>query len=98
VTVRVQACCEPPAGSTRWAAARSANTGLDAPIAGEHCLLEELDATAAESALEPSITGPALEQQVEQLPAQLRRCRCWAAGMIASLRGTPASPHDWLTS
>jgi hypothetical protein len=74
------------------------HTSLDAPIAGEHSLLDELAAPAAESALEPSITGPALGQLVEQLPAQLRRCRCWAAGMLSSLRRTPVSPHDWLTS
>ena len=74
------------------------HTSLDAPIAGEHSLLDELAAPAAESALEPSITGPALGQLVEQLPAQLRRCRCWAAGMLASLRRTPVSPHDWLKS
>jgi hypothetical protein len=73
-------------------------TSLDAPIAGEHSLLDELAAPAAESALEHSITGSALEHLVEQLPAQLRRCRWWAAGMLASLLGMPASPHDWLTS
>jgi RNA polymerase sigma factor (sigma-70 family) len=42
---------------------------LDAPVSGEHSLLEQLAAPAAERALEPSKTGPALEQLVEQLPA-----------------------------
>ena len=45
------------------------HTSLDAPVAGEHSLLDELAAPAAEPALDPSITGPALEQLVEQLPA-----------------------------
>ena len=45
------------------------HTSLDAPVAGEHSLLEQLAAPAAEPALEPSLAGPALEQLVEQLPA-----------------------------
>lgn len=45
------------------------HTSLDAPVTGEHSLLDELAAPAAEPALDPSITGPALEQLVEQLPA-----------------------------
>ena len=45
------------------------HTSLDAPVAGEYSLLEQLAAPAAERALEPSITGQALEQLVEQLPA-----------------------------
>ncbi len=44
------------------------HTSLDAPVAGEHSLLEQLAAPAAE-ALESSLTGPGLEQLVEQLPA-----------------------------
>ena len=45
------------------------HTSLDAPAAGESSLLEQLAAPAAEPALEASVTGPALEQLVEQLPA-----------------------------
>jgi RNA polymerase sigma factor (sigma-70 family) len=45
------------------------HTSLDAPAAGEHSLLDQLEAPAAEPALEPSLAGPALEQLVEQLPA-----------------------------
>ena len=45
------------------------HTSLDAPVAGEHSLLDELAAPAAEPALDLSITGPALEQLVEQLAA-----------------------------
>ena len=44
-------------------------SSLDAPAAGEHSLLEQLEDAAAEPALEPSLAGPALEQLVEQLPA-----------------------------
>ncbi len=47
------------------------HTSLDAPAAGEHSLLDQLEAPAAETALEPSLAGPALEQMVEQLPAAL---------------------------
>ncbi len=42
---------------------------LDAPAAGEHSLLDQLAAPAAEPLLEASLAGPALEQLVEQLPA-----------------------------
>jgi RNA polymerase sigma-B factor len=42
---------------------------LDTPVAGEHSLLEQLAAPVAEPTLEASLTGPALEQLVEQLPA-----------------------------
>ena len=42
---------------------------LDAPAAGEHSLLEQLEDAAAEPALEPSLAGPALEQLVEQPPS-----------------------------
>ncbi len=45
------------------------HSSLDAPAAGEHSLLEHLAAPAAEISLEHSLTGPALEQLVEQLPA-----------------------------
>jgi len=45
------------------------HTSLDAPAAGESSLLEQLAAPAAEPSLEASLTGPALEQLVEQLPA-----------------------------
>ena len=45
------------------------NTSLDAPVAGELSLLEQLAAPVAEPSLEPSFTEPALEQLVEQLPA-----------------------------
>ena len=45
------------------------NTSLDAPAAGESSLLEQLAAPSAEPTLEASLTGPALEQLVEQLPA-----------------------------
>jgi RNA polymerase sigma-B factor len=45
------------------------HTSLDAPAAGESSLLEQLAAPFAEPALEASLTGPALEQLVEQLPA-----------------------------
>jgi DNA-directed RNA polymerase specialized sigma24 family protein len=45
------------------------HTSLDAPAAGELSLLEQLAAPAAEPTLEASLTGPALEQLVEQLPA-----------------------------
>ena len=45
------------------------HTSLDAPAAGESSLLEQLAAPAAEPSLEASITGPALEQLVDQLPA-----------------------------
>lgn len=42
---------------------------LDAPAAGEFSLLEQLAAPTAEPSLEASLTGSALEQLVEQLPA-----------------------------
>jgi RNA polymerase sigma factor (sigma-70 family) len=42
---------------------------LDACLDGEHSLLEQLVAPVAEPSLEPCLTGPALEQLVEQLPA-----------------------------
>ena len=45
------------------------HTSLDAPFAGELSLLEQLAAPVAEPTLEASLTGPALEQLVEQLPA-----------------------------
>ncbi len=45
------------------------HTSLDAPAAGESSLLEQLAAPAAEPTLEASLTGPALEQLVDQLPA-----------------------------
>jgi RNA polymerase sigma factor (sigma-70 family) len=45
------------------------HTSLDAPFAGELSLLEQLAAPVAEPMLEASLTGPALEQLVEQLPA-----------------------------
>jgi len=45
------------------------HTSLDAPVAGELSLLEQLAAPVAEPSLEPSFTEPALEQLVEQLPA-----------------------------
>jgi RNA polymerase sigma-B factor len=45
------------------------HSSLDAPAAGEHSLLEQLAAPAAEPSLEASLGGPALEQLVEQLPA-----------------------------
>jgi RNA polymerase sigma factor (sigma-70 family) len=45
------------------------HTSLDAPAAGELFLLEQLAAPASEPTLEASLTGPALEQLVEQLPA-----------------------------
>ena len=45
------------------------HTSLDAPFAGESSLLEQLAAPVAEPTLEASLTGPALEQLVEQLPA-----------------------------
>ena len=45
------------------------HTSLDAPVAGESSLLEQLAAPVAEPTLEASLTGPALEQLVEQLPA-----------------------------
>jgi RNA polymerase sigma-B factor len=45
------------------------HTSLDAPVAGEHSLLEQLAAPVAEPSLEASLTGPALEQLVDQLPA-----------------------------
>ncbi|MFO0057046.1 MAG: sigma-70 family RNA polymerase sigma factor [Cyanobacteriota bacterium] len=45
------------------------HTSLDAPAAGESSLLEQLAAPAVEPTLEASLTGPALEQLVEQLPA-----------------------------
>jgi len=45
------------------------HTSLDAPAAGESSLLEQLAAPVAERTLEASLTGPALEQLVEQLPA-----------------------------
>jgi RNA polymerase sigma factor (sigma-70 family) len=45
------------------------HTSLDAPAAGELSLLEQLAAPVAEPTLEASLTGPALEQLVEQLPA-----------------------------
>jgi len=38
------------------------HSSLDAPAAGEHSLLEQLAAPSAEPSLEPSLTGPALEQ------------------------------------
>ncbi len=44
---------------------------LDAPATGELSLLDQLAAPAAEPPLKPSLTGPALEQPVEQLPAAL---------------------------
>jgi RNA polymerase sigma-B factor len=43
------------------------HTRLDAPAAGEFSLLEQLAAPIAEPSLEASVTGPALEQLVEQL-------------------------------
>jgi RNA polymerase sigma-B factor len=63
------------------------HTSLDAPFAGEHSLLDELAAPAAEPALDPSITGPALEQLVEQLPA-FRPRPCGSP----SSRGSPCEP------
>lgn len=45
------------------------HTSLDAPAAGESSLLEQLAAPAAEPSLEASLSGPALEQLVDQLPA-----------------------------
>jgi RNA polymerase sigma factor (sigma-70 family) len=45
------------------------HTSLDAPAAGELSLLEQLAAPVAEPTLEASLTGPALKQLVEQLPA-----------------------------
>jgi RNA polymerase sigma-B factor len=45
------------------------HTSLDAPAAGELSLLEQLVAPAIEPTLEASLTGPALEQLVEQLTA-----------------------------
>ena len=45
------------------------HTSLDAPAAGESSLLEQLAAPVSEPTLEASLTGPALEQLVEQLPA-----------------------------
>ncbi|MCX5961514.1 MAG: hypothetical protein NT053_17400 [Cyanobacteria bacterium] len=45
------------------------HTSLDASAAGELSLLEQLAAPVAEPTLEASLTGPALEQLVEQLPA-----------------------------
>jgi RNA polymerase sigma factor (sigma-70 family) len=45
------------------------HTSLDAPAAGELSLLEQLAAPAIEPTLEASLTRPALEQLVEQLPA-----------------------------
>ena len=45
------------------------HTSLDASAAGELSLLEQLAAPAAEPTLEASLTGPALERLVEQLPA-----------------------------
>jgi len=45
------------------------HTSLDAPVTGEHSLLDQLEPPAVEPALEASLTGPALEQLVEQLPA-----------------------------
>ena len=45
------------------------HSSLDAPVAGEHSLLEQLAAPVTEPMLEASLTGPALEQLVEQLPA-----------------------------
>jgi RNA polymerase sigma factor (sigma-70 family) len=45
------------------------HSSLDAPVAGEHSLLDQLAAPAAEPTLEASLTGPMLEQLVEQLPA-----------------------------
>ena len=45
------------------------HTSLDAPAAGELSLLEQLAAPVAEPTLEASLTGPALEQLVDQLPA-----------------------------
>jgi RNA polymerase sigma-B factor len=44
-------------------------TSLDAPAADELSLVEQLAAPSAEPPLEASLTGPALEQLVEQLPA-----------------------------
>jgi RNA polymerase sigma-B factor len=44
------------------------HTSLNAPAAGESSLREQLAAPAAEPPLEASLTGPALEQLVEQLP------------------------------
>ena len=48
---------------------RLGHSSLDAPAAGESSLLEQLVAPVAEPMLEASLTGPALEQLVEQLPA-----------------------------
>ena len=45
------------------------HTSLDAPAAGEYSLLEQLAAPVAKPTLDASLTGPALEQLVEQLPA-----------------------------
>ncbi len=45
------------------------HTSLDAPAAGESSLLEQLAAPVSEPTLEASLTGPALEQLVDQLPA-----------------------------
>jgi RNA polymerase sigma-B factor len=56
------------------------HTSLDAPAAGELSLLEQLAAPAAEPSLEASLTGPALEQLVEQLPA----------AQAIALRGDPS--------
>jgi RNA polymerase sigma-B factor len=43
------------------------HSSLDAPAAGESSWLEQLAAPVAEPTLEASLTGPALEQLVEQL-------------------------------
>jgi RNA polymerase sigma-B factor len=45
------------------------HASLDAPAAGEHSLLDQLAAPAVEPSLELSLTKPAMEQLVEELPA-----------------------------
>jgi len=69
------------------------HTSLDAPVAGEHSLLEQLAAPVVEPTLEACLTGPALEQLVEQLPAAQATALLLTVLEGLSLRAAAAQLH-----